>query len=102
MSNSDPSVIVRQGIPCMRGLYIASNGYKRFAQGSPPFTLSRSRMRSRTGLASPAGNQACGMAKYPKLRVHRHEERMTPAKTAQHLPERANWFEGQLATNAKR
>jgi hypothetical protein len=22
------------------------------------------------------------MAKYPKLRVHRHEERMTPAKTA--------------------
>jgi hypothetical protein len=26
MSNSEPSVIVRQGIPCMCGLYIDSNG----------------------------------------------------------------------------
>ena len=49
---------------------------KRFAQGSPRFTLSRSRMRSRTGLASPVENQACGIATNPKLRVHRHEARM--------------------------
>jgi hypothetical protein len=61
---------------------------KRFAQGSPPFTLSRSRMRSRTGLASPVENRVCGIAKVPRLRVHRHEARMTPAKTAWHLPER--------------
>jgi hypothetical protein len=26
MSNNEPSVIVRQGIPCMCGLYIDSNG----------------------------------------------------------------------------
>ncbi len=31
-------------------------------QGSLRFTLSRSRMRSRTGLASPVENQACGIA----------------------------------------
>jgi hypothetical protein len=37
-------------------------------------------MRSRTGLASPIEKQACGIAKYPRLRVHRHEARMTPAK----------------------
>jgi hypothetical protein len=30
-------------------------------------------MRSRTGLASPVENQACGIARYPRLRVHRHE-----------------------------
>src|SRR5215475_13848641 len=76
MSNSEPSVIVRQGISSMRGLYIDSNGEKRFTQGSPPFALSRSRMRSRAGLASPVENQACGIAKYPRLRVHRHEVRM--------------------------
>ena len=28
MSNSEPSVIVRQGISCMRGLYMDSNGEK--------------------------------------------------------------------------
>src|SRR5450755_34237 len=55
---------------------------KRFAQGSPRFTLSTSRMRSRTGLASPVENQACGIAKYPRLRVHRHEAPMTPANAA--------------------
>ena len=32
-------------------------------------------------LASPVENQACGTAKYPRLRVHRHKARMTPAKT---------------------
>jgi len=53
---------------------------KRFAPGSPRFTLSRSRMRSRTGLASPVQNQACGIAKYPRLRVHRHEARMRGAR----------------------
>src|ERR1022692_4857177 len=86
MSNSEPSAIVRHGIPCMCGLYQVSMRMEktvrsRFAQGSPRFTLSRSRsrMRSRTGLASPVENQACGIAKYPKLRVHRHEARMTPA-----------------------
>jgi hypothetical protein len=81
MSNSEPSAIVLQGIPCMCGLYqFRFEWRKRFAQGSPRFTLSRSRMRSRTGLASPVENQACGIAKYPRLRVHRHEARMTPAK----------------------
>ena len=54
------------------------------AQGSPRFTLSRSRMRSRTDLASPVENQACGIAKYPRLRIHRHEARMTPAKCRRH------------------
>src|SRR5712691_9867631 len=86
MSNSEPSAIVLQGIPCIGGLYTRfdSNGENGslvvrsgFAanvrrQRSPRFTLSRSRMRSRTGLASPVENQACGIAKYPRLRVHRH------------------------------
>src|SRR6266567_6062958 len=82
MSNSEPSAIVLQGIPCMCGLYkqFRFEWRKRFAQGSQRFTISRSRMRSRTGLASPVENQACGIAKYPRLRVHRHEARMTPAK----------------------
>src|SRR5216683_8227358 len=81
MSNSEPSAIVLQGIACMCGLYkFRFEWRKRFAQGSPRFTLSRSRMRSRTGFASPVENQACGIAKYPRLRVHRQEARMTPAK----------------------
>jgi len=80
MSNSEPSAIVLQGIRCMCRLYkFRFEWRERFAQGSPRFTLSRSRMRSRTGLASPVENQACGIAKYPRLRVHRHEARMTPA-----------------------
>jgi hypothetical protein len=71
---------------------------KRFAQGSPPFTLSGSRMRSRTGLASPVENQACGIAKVPRLHVHRHEVRMTPAKRRGiyrrgHLVRRATGYE---------
>jgi hypothetical protein len=75
---------------------------KRFAQGSPRFTLSKSRMRSRTGLASPVENQADGIAKYPRLRVHRHEARMTPAKRCSVLPgrqrgSRANWPRTQKA-----
>src|SRR5207302_6956753 len=75
MSNSEPSAILLQG-PCMCGLYnFRFEWRKRFAQGSPRFTLSRSRMRSRTGLASPVENQACGIAEYPRLRVHRHEAR---------------------------
>src|SRR5207302_191364 len=43
---------------------------KRFAQGSSRFTLSRSRMRSRTSLASPVENQACGISagRDPSLR----------------------------------
>ena len=76
MSNSEPSAIVLQGVPCMCGLYtvrIEKTVRSRFAQGSPRFTLSGSRMRSRTGLASPVENQACGLAKYPRLRIHRHE-----------------------------
>ena len=49
MSNSEPSAIVLQGIPCMYGLYkFRLEWRKQFAQGSPRFTLSRSRMRSRT------------------------------------------------------
>jgi hypothetical protein len=65
---------------------------KRFAQGSPRF-LSRSRMRSRSGLASPVENQACGIAKYPRLRAHRHEARMTPAKrrSVDHLKSRVDY-----------
>ena len=92
---------------CSR-VFLACVGYTRFrfewrqrlAQGSPRFTLSRSRMRSRTGLASPVENQAGGIAKYPRLRVHRHEARMNPAK-------RRSVYEGgkvvpeDLATNAK-
>src|SRR6202140_4741325 len=87
MSNSEPSAIVPQGIPCMRGLYTSfdSDG----ESGSLRFTPSRSRMRSRTGLASPVENQACGIAKYPRLRVHRHEARMTPAKRRRHPQNRA-------------
>ena len=54
MSNSEPSVIVRQCMPCMRGLYIDSNGRKRFAQGLAPFALSGSRMRSGSGEALEA------------------------------------------------
>ena len=70
MSNSEPSAIVLHGIPCIGGLYkFRFEWRKRFAQGSPRFTLSRSRMRSRTGLASPVENQACGIAKYPRLRA---------------------------------
>src|SRR5260370_10532598 len=81
MSNSEPSAIALQGIPCICGLYkFRFEWRKRFAQGSPRFTLSRSRMRSRTGQASPVENQACGIAEYPRLRVHRHEARVTPAK----------------------
>ena len=77
MSNSEPSATVLQGIPCMYGLYrFRFEWRKRFAQG-PRFTLSKSRMRSRTGLASPVENQACGIAEYPGLRVYRHEARMT-------------------------
>src|ERR1700724_2128898 len=87
MSNSDPSAIVLQAIPCMGGLYkFRFEWRKRFAQGSPRLSLSRSRMRSRTGLASPVENQACGIAKYPRLRVHPHEARRplgtTPYATA--------------------
>src|SRR6266853_4887035 len=60
MSNSEPSAIVLQGIPCMCGLYkFGVERRKWFAQDSPRFTLSRSRMRSQTGLASPVENQAC-------------------------------------------
>src|SRR6202521_5220599 len=82
MSNSEASAIVLHGIPCIGELYISFDfeWRKRSAQGSSRFALSRSRMRSRTGLASPVENQACGIAKYPRLRVHRHEARMTPAK----------------------
>src|ERR1700757_2890947 len=37
MSNSEPSAIVRQGIPCMWRLYkFRFEWRKRFAQGSPP------------------------------------------------------------------
>src|ERR1022692_3495483 len=60
-SNSEPSAIVLHGMPCIGGLYISFdlNGEKRvrssiFDQGSPRFTLSRSRMRSRTGLVRGA------------------------------------------------
>jgi hypothetical protein len=78
---------------------------KRFAQGSPPFALSRSRMRSRTGLASPVENQACGIAKYPRLRVHRHEVRMTPAKRRSiyrrgQTGSKGNWLRTQNAEAA--
>src|SRR5713101_5430762 len=73
MSNSEPSAIVLHGIPCIGGLYIGcdSNGEIGSLRlpdwRSPQFTLSRSRVRSRTGLASPVENQACGIAKYPRL-----------------------------------
>jgi hypothetical protein len=106
MSNSEPSAIVLQGIPCMCGLYkFRFEWRKRFAQGSPRFTLSRSRMRSRTGLASPVENQACGIAKYPRLRVHRHEVRMTLAKRRSiyrrgQTGSKGNWLRTQNAEAA--
>src|SRR6202521_1635260 len=71
MSNSEPSATVLHGIPCIGGLYISfdSNGEKRSLtvrrQRSLRFTLSRSRMKSRTGLASPVENQACEIASNP-------------------------------------
>src|SRR5229473_4608007 len=59
MSNSEPSAILLQSIPCMCRLYkFRFEWRKRFAQGSQRFTRSRSRMRSRAGLASPVENQA--------------------------------------------
>src|SRR5882724_3650689 len=86
MSNSEPSAIALQGIPCMCGLYkFRFEWRKRFAQGSPRFTLSRSRMRSRTGLASAVENQACGIAKYPRLRVHRSGHVTKASKETQKL-----------------
>src|ERR1700674_2942402 len=86
MSNSDPSAIVLQGIPCMCGLYkFRFEWRKGFAQGSPRFTLSRSRMRSRAGLASPVENQACGIAKYRRLRVHRSGHVTKASKETQKL-----------------
>src|SRR5471032_526665 len=61
-------------------------------------------MRSRTGLASPVENQACGIAKYPRLRVHRHEARVTPAeRRTVYLDHRTNgWMVGirKLASTA--
>src|SRR5208283_4326235 len=57
---------------------------KSVRSGSSQFTLSRSRMRSRTGVAPLVENEACGIAKYPRLRLHRHEARMTPAKRCRH------------------
>ena len=86
MSNSEPSAIVLHGIPGIGGLYISfdSNGEIGSLRlpdwRSPRFTLSRSRLRSRTGFASPVENQASWIAKYPRLRVHREDARMTPAK----------------------
>ena len=78
MSNSDPSAIVLQGIPCIGGLYTTfdsnrENGSLKVCRDSP---LSRSRMRSRTSLASSVENEACRIAKYHRLCVHRHEARM--------------------------
>jgi hypothetical protein len=47
MSNREPSAIVPQGIPCMRGIIpVSIQMEKTFAQGSPRFTFSKSRMRS--------------------------------------------------------
>ena len=66
MSSSKPSAIVLHGILCIGGLYISfdSNGENGrssiFDQGSSRFTLSRSGMRSGTGLPSPVENRACG------------------------------------------
>src|SRR5882724_11737750 len=69
ISNSEPNAIVLQGIPCMRGIIQVSIRMEKTFRSS----ISRSRMRSRTGLASPEENQARRIAKYPRLRVHRRE-----------------------------
>src|SRR6202158_2404305 len=54
MSNSEPSAIVLQAIPCIGGLYISfdSNGEIGSLKVHRDH-LSRSRMRSRTGLPTP-------------------------------------------------
>jgi len=85
MSNSEPSAIVLQGIPCMCGLYkFRFEWRKRFAQGSPRFTLSwiahevsnwRGIARRESGLRDRTVSQtACS----------RHEARMAPAKRRRH------------------
>ena len=38
----------------------------------------------RMGKTVRSENQACGIAKYPGLLVHRHEARITPAKRRRH------------------
>ena len=70
MSNSEPSAIVFQGIAFMCGLYkFRFEWRKRFAEGSPRFTLSRSRMRSRTGLASPVEESVASSSSTPPQRL---------------------------------
>src|SRR5580700_6501899 len=59
MNNSEPSAIVFQGIPCMCDYTSfdsnGENGSLKVHRDSPFLN----RLRSRTGLASPAENQAC-------------------------------------------
>src|ERR1035438_7588197 len=83
MSNSEPSAIVLHDMPCIGGLYISfdSSGEigSLFAQCSRRFSLSKSRMKSRTGFAR--GEPARGIAEYARLRVHRHEARVRCARS---------------------
>jgi len=54
MSNSEPSTIVPQGIPCMRGIiHVSIRMEKTVRSRFAAIHLPRSRMSSRTGLASP-------------------------------------------------
>src|SRR5580700_3558610 len=85
MSNSEPSAIVLQGIPCMCGLYKFRFEWRtRFAQGSPPFTFSRSpSLRALLENPSEGGTDACeddqpangcNRARHDAAGVHRYVE----------------------------
>src|SRR5258708_24529665 len=93
-SNSEPSAIVLQDIPCMCGLYnqFRFEWRKRFTQGSPRFTISRSHVNTCTLQSSHQDKQPLRIAKNNRLRVHRHEARMTPANDVA-FTRQARWSE---------
>ena len=79
MSNSEPSPIVLQGNACMCGLYkfsirMEKTVLSRFA-AIHPFYIAHE-VSNWLGIAR---REPGGIAKYPRLIVHRHEARMTPA-----------------------
>jgi len=80
MSNSEPSAIVLQGIPCICGLYTSLDSNEktvclRFA-AIHPFEIAHE-VSSWLGIA----RREPGLRdRQVSLRVHRHEARMTPAK----------------------
>ena len=98
ISNSEPSVMVRQGVACVGGLYIDSNG----ENGSPikprHSTISRSRMRSPAGWASPVENRA----KHPETWCSSAPGADDSCKTAQHYRKGQTGSKGNWLPTAKR